>query len=101
MSNIVNAFFNGIDSILAWFSTSLKQTTGSYCDLETADDTYTLVSYDGSLASIIELQGVTHLVGNEEFEHIHEGLCLALQGNMKHPGHAFQFFFSYDRSTIK
>src|SRR3990167_8513370 len=101
MSNIVNAFFNGIDSILAWFSTSLKQTTESYCDLETADDTYTLVAYDGSLVSIIELQGITHLVGNEEFERIHEGLNLALQGNMKHSGHAFQFFFSYDRNTIK
>lgn len=101
MSNFINGFFNSIDTLLAWFSTTLKQTTESYCDLETADDVNTLVSYDGSLISIIEVNGVTHLIGNTEFEQIHEGLCLALQGSMKNPGHSFQVFFSYDKGAIK
>jgi intracellular multiplication protein IcmB len=101
VANVVNGFFNSIDSILAWFSSSMKQTTESYCDLETAEDTYTLVDYDGSLVSIIKLNGVTKLVGNEEFNHIHERLCLALQGNMKRPGHAFQCYFSYDKEGAK
>jgi intracellular multiplication protein IcmB len=101
MANIVNSFFNGLDSVLAWLSSSLKQTTESYCDIETADDEFTLVAYDGSLVSVIALSGVTQLIGNDEFEAMHFGLCNALQGSMKNPGHSFQFLFSYDRSHIK
>ena len=60
--NIVKSLINGIDTFLAWLSTSLKQTTESYSDLETADDTYTLVAHDGSLVSVIEVSGVTYLL---------------------------------------
>src|SRR3990167_651382 len=102
MANIfINSVFDFFDSVLAWFSSSLKQTTESYCDLETAENTHTLVAYDGSLISIIELNGVTYLVGGSEFTRMHEMLCVAFQSNMKRPGHAFQFFFSYNREEIK
>lgn len=97
MANIINSFFNGIDSFFAWFSTSLKQTTGSYCSLETADDENTLVGYDGSLASIIKIDGITHLVGNDEFETLLDGLTTMLQGNLKEAGHKLQVYFSYNR----
>ena len=35
----IDPLLDSIDAILAWFSTELKQTVESYCDLETADDT--------------------------------------------------------------
>ncbi len=101
MASFIDPLFNCVDSFLAWLSTSLKETTESYCDLETADDKNTLVAHDGSLVSIIRLGGITHLLGNAEFNRLHEGITLALQSNMKNPGHAFQFFFSYDRDSIK
>ncbi|MGD9108483.1 MAG: type IV secretion protein IcmB [Gammaproteobacteria bacterium] len=100
MANFVQALFDNIDTFLAWLSSSLKQTTESYCALETADDTYTLVGHDGSLMSIIKLEGITHLMGSEEFDRIHEGISLAFQANMKNPGNAFQFFFSYDKEGV-
>ena len=50
---IVEPFLDGVDTFLAWLSTSLKQTTESYCDLETADSRYTLVAHDGSLISVL------------------------------------------------
>lgn len=96
MGKISNALFDFIDSTFAWFSSSLKQTTESYCDLETAEDEYTLVGYDGSLASIIELNGVTYLMGAEEFEYCHTQLLNALQNNLKESGHSIQFYFAYD-----
>jgi len=101
MANFVQALFNNIDTFLAWLSSSLKQTTESYCSLETADDTNTLVGHDGSLVSIIRLKGITHLMGTEEFDRLHEGISLALQSNMKRPGSAFQFFFSYDKEGVR
>ncbi|HVX00034.1 MAG TPA: hypothetical protein VHA52_06345, partial [Candidatus Babeliaceae bacterium] len=101
MANFVDPILDGIDSILAWFSTELKQTVESYCDLETADDDYTLVARDGSLVSVIRVYGVTQLIGTEEFNTIHEGITQSLQATLKRPGHTIQVYFSYDRGTVK
>lgn len=97
----IDPFLDGIDAILAWFSTELKQTVESYCDLETADDTHTLVARDGSLLSVIRVFGVTRLMGQEEFDMIHSGLTQSLQATLKRTGHAVQVYFSYDRDVVK
>lgn len=97
----IDPILDGIDGLLAWFSTELKQTVESYCDLETADDEYTLVARDGSLVSVIRVYGVTRLIGEEEFEAIHSGLTQSLQATLKRPGHAVQVYFSYDRDAVK
>lgn len=97
----IDPLLDGIDSVLAWFSTELKQTVESYCDLETADDKHTLVARDGSLISVIRVYGVTKLVGTEEFERIHAGLTQSFQATLKRPGHVIQVYFSYDRDAVK
>ncbi len=55
MPKFLDSFLDGIDSFLAWLSSSLKQTTESYCDLETADSPTVLVAHDGSLISVIKI----------------------------------------------
>lgn len=101
MRSLVDPILDSIDSILAWFSTELKQTAESYCDLETAEDTHTLVARDGSLVSVVRVFGVTRLVGTEEFDNIHKGLTQSLQATLKRPGHVVQVYFSYDKSVVK
>lgn len=101
MRNFVDPFLDGIDSILAWFSTELKQTAESYCDLETADNKTTLVARDGSLISVIRMFGVTKLIGTEEFDFIHAGITQSLQSTLKREGHVLQVYFSYDRAAVK
>ncbi len=101
MGNMADSFFEGVDTFFAWLSTSLKQTTESYCDLETADSPTVLVNHDGSLISIIKVEGVTELAGSEEFDRIVEGLTNAFQGAMGRPGHALQVYFSHDKQNIK
>ncbi len=101
MRNIIDPILDGVDSILAWFSTELKQTAESYCDLETADSQTTLVARDGSLISVIRVHGVTRLVGTEEFDAIHRGLTQSLQATLKRPGHVVQVYFSYDKATVQ
>ena len=97
----IDPFLDSIDAILAWFSTELKQTVESYCDLETADDINTLVARDGSLLSVIRVYGVTRLIGQEEFDAIHQGITQSLQATLKRPGHAVQVYFSYDRDAVR
>lgn len=100
MMGFVERFLNGVDSFFAWISAELKQTTESYCELETADNSETLVAHDGSLVSIIRIDGVTQLVGAPEFERLHEGISLSLHTIMSRPGYALQVFFGYDDERI-
>ncbi len=101
MRSFMDPILEGVDSILAWFSTELKQTVESYCDLETAEDAHTLVARDGSLVSVIRIHGVTKLIGNEEFEAIHHGLTQSLQTALKRAGHVVQVYFCYDKGAVK
>ena len=101
MAKWSESFFEGIDTFFAWLSTSLKQTTESYIDLETADSPTVLVNHDGSLMSILKIEGITALAGADEFDNLVNGLNNAFQGAMGRPGHALQVFFSHDKQNIK
>ena len=95
------SFFEGVDTFFAWLSTSLKQTTESYCELETADSPTVLVNHDGTLLSILKVEGITALAGAEEFEQLVEGITNAFETSMGRPGHAVQVLFSHDKQNIK
>jgi intracellular multiplication protein IcmB len=97
---IVESILDGFDTFLAWLAVSLKQTTASYCDLETADSPQTLVAHDGSLVSLLKINGVKALVGTEEFERIHNGLLRTLQSTMSNAGHTIQVHFNYNKEGI-
>lgn len=100
MAHWSESFFEGIDTFFAWLSTSLKQTIESYIDLETADSPTVLVNHDGSLVSVIKVEGISALAGNDEFDRLVEGLSNAFQGAMGRPGHALQVYFSHDKQNI-
>lgn len=101
MGKWAESFFEGVDTFFAWLSTSLKQTTESYCDLETADSPTVLVNHDGSLISILKIEGITTLAGVEEFGNLVEGLSNSFQAAMSRSGHALQVYFSHDKQNIK
>ena len=101
MASWAENFFGGIDTFFAWLSTSLKQRTASYIDLETADSSTVLVNHDGSLVSVLRIEGVTSLVGSEEFNRLVEGITNSFQGAMGRSGHALQVYFSHDKQNIQ
>ena len=96
----VEATLDGIDTIIAWLQQEAKMTTSSYCDLQTADSKYALATHEGSLVSMIELTGVSTLVGQDEYEYIHDKFLESIQSVMSRPGHSVQAFFSYDKDDI-
>ncbi|CAM2762292.1 type IV secretion protein IcmB [Legionella anisa] len=101
MAHWSESFFEGIDTFFAWLSTSLKQTTESYIDLETADSPTVLVNHDGSLVSILKIEGVSALIGSVEFDNLVAGITNSFQGAMGRPGHALQVYFSHDKQNIR
>lgn len=98
--NIVDPVLDTLDGILAWASTTLGQTAEIYCELETADSRQTLVARDGSLVSILRVQGTTFLVGPDEFERMHKTLTQSFQTCLSRPGHAIQVYFMHDKETV-
>lgn len=96
--NIMDRLLNNVDSLLAWFASGLKTSCEDYCELETADSEFTLVARDGSLVSVISVEGVSRLIGTDEFNQIHAGLTQTLQTSLGRRGHSFQVVFSYDRA---
>jgi intracellular multiplication protein IcmB len=100
MIGFVEKIADTIDTFIAWLSTSLKQTTESYCDLETADNATTLVAHDGSLISIIRIEGIKTLVGEQEFSRLHEGLTLGLRTGLVRSGRTLQVVFNYEKQGV-
>ncbi len=89
------------EPFLSWMSTSLHQTTASYCDLQTADSPTVLVNHDGSLLSVIRIDGVKSLIGQDEFDQIQNGLQQTLQTTMSQSGHSIQVYFCYNKDEVK
>src|SRR6185312_14970287 len=101
MAGIVNAILDAVDTFFAWASTSLRQTTAAYCDIQTADSPTVLVAHDGSLISVLKLRGVKTLIGTEEFDRMQGSLQQAFQTTMSRPGHTIQVLFSYNKDGIE
>ena len=101
MANVVEIILDNVDTFLAWASSALKQTTESYCELQTADSPTVLVNNDGSLVSILRVHGVKALIGSQEFDYIQSGLLRSLQSSMSKLGHAIQVYFNYDKVGIQ
>lgn len=101
MASFIDPVLETIDSFVAWISSGLKQTTESYCDIETADSPTVLVTHDGSLLSVIRIVGAQALLGSSEFNRLRDGLTTGLQTRMSRPGHAIQVLFNYDREAAQ
>lgn len=100
MSSFVDNVSEVLDSIFASISSGIQQTAESYCELQTADSPTVLVSCDGSLLSIIKIDGVKDLIGQEEYENIHQGLLQNLATSLAEEGHSIQVFFGYSKEKV-
>ena len=100
MGNIIDPILQTIDGLLVWLGNSVGQLAENYCQIETADDTTTLVARDGSLVSLIRVNGAMFLVGPDEFTRIHNAINGSLRSSLNRPGHAVQMYFSHDKEPV-
>ena len=97
---MINAIYENVESLFAWISMGLKQDALSYCNLESADSKHVLVGKDGSLVSIIRLEGYKRFVGANEFAFLCERMSELLQPAFTGQGHYLQFYFSTDQAPV-
>lgn len=95
--SVFGALLDGMDSAFLWLSSAVKQNVWDYCDLETAEDEKILVARDGSLLSVLKIDGVKALVGGNNFM---SKIVNPLEGAMAQPFsskmHMVQFYFVQD-----
>lgn len=100
MSTLTDNISEVLDSIFASISSGIQQTAESYCELQAADSPTVLVSCDGSLISIVKIDGVKDLIGQEEYENIHQGVLQNLATSLSEEGHSLQVFFGYSKEKV-
>lgn len=99
---LISSMVDSIDGLLDYLGSAGKQSISNYVDMETANDTHTLVSKDGSLVSIIEIKGVKSLISHETYENkIVTPLVTSLQSLFDKKGHKVQVFFEVDHDRTR
>jgi intracellular multiplication protein IcmB len=89
-----------LDELFASFLLMMRQPVESFIQLETADDSQTLVSGDGSLLTYLRVSGSRQMIGGEEYKWIVEQATLKLGARFDRPGHAMQFYFLRDPDRV-
>lgn len=97
----MDGFFRAVDNVVYGINEWFKQPIYSYCVLETAEDDYVLTGNDGSLVSILELEGSIRMIGEEEQENLVNSLSRSLGSRMNKKGHSIQIVIDYDPTEAK
>lgn len=92
---MLDLFINGMERGVRSLAEILGAPVFSYCHLETVDEDV-LVADDGSLISVLRLEGSLKHIGVQEFSALVESMTEKLQSTLSKPGHAIQLVFEYD-----
>ena len=82
-----------IGSVVARYA---KKPLESFSALETSEGGHTIVAKDGSLATVLRIDGVRQILGQEDLEHLIARLTVQLRPYFGRPGHALQVWFCRD-----
>ncbi|AOG02909.1 hypothetical protein [Bosea sp. RAC05] len=85
-----------ISSAYEAFSMTVRKPVSSFSMLETTDGANIFVAKDGSLMSIVKIDGVTQVVGEPEIDEIIRRMTTNMAKYLGQAGHALQFSFVRD-----
>lgn len=90
-----------LSNFLAPFVRAAKHPLEAFIRLETADDAMTLVAEDGSLMTLVRIDGSRLLIGDEEYRYLVEAATTKIGSRFDQPGYAMQLFFARDPARSK
>jgi len=89
-----------LDIIFKPLLKTLKQPIESFIRLETADSDYALAAEDGSLVSVLRIDGSYQIIGNQEYQRIISDSVVKFGTKFDKPGHAMQVYFARNPDLI-
>jgi len=89
-----------LDNILKPMVRLLRQPVESFIRLETADSETVLAAEDGSLVTVVRVDGARQIIGDQEYKKILSDCVVKLGTRFDRPGHAMQIYFSRSPERI-
>jgi intracellular multiplication protein IcmB len=85
-----------LSSLMSASDTLTKKPLSSFCFLETADGQDIIIGKDGSMASVVRIDGIQKIIGDEELESIIHDMNLKMSPYLGREGHSIQVWFCRD-----
>lgn len=89
-----------LDTFLKPFVRAAKQPVEAFVRLETADDAYTFAAEDGSLVTLLRVDGARQIIGDAEYKKILADSVVKFGARFDRPGHALQIYFSRNPEKV-
>ncbi|MEB0221339.1 hypothetical protein [Pseudomonas sp. AB12(2023)] len=111
VTNFLDGLVDATEGFLAYLSKYMVgKDLANYCQLATAigltdedirrnpalTDPYTLVTHEGSLLTVFDVQGTYQILSEKEFGKLIENLRIRMNGYMREKGHSLTFSFERD-----
>lgn len=90
-----------LDGILKWKSSFLKEQPYNYCDLETNKDDFTFVGKGSEYVTMIELNGIEAIIGDDTFNATSNTITKLLTQLFKDGDHVLEFGFLQDKDFVE
>lgn len=90
-----------LDGFLKPIVRLLRQPIESFIRLETADSETAFASQDGSLITVIKVDGARQIIGDQEYRKILSDCVVKMGTRFDKPGHAIQIYFSRNPDRIQ
>jgi hypothetical protein len=87
---ILDRLLHSVDMSLWAIGQRFGLVASNYCDLETVDPPDALVTVDGSLCSILQLDGTSKMIAVDNFDDVVQRLADQLQAYLRQPWHSMQ-----------
>ncbi|WP_082476840.1 ATP-binding protein [Pseudomonas sp. Leaf58] len=88
-------------TVASWMNKLLKSSVNHYCQFETANDPFTMVTREGGLMTAYEIKGTFGIMGPDATRAHIDSLVDSLSSALKRPGHRLQFVFRRDPLNSK
>lgn len=90
------SFTGLLSNVMQAFGVSAKKHLSSFSFLETAADKWTIVGKDGSMMSLLRIDGVKKVIGQDELANIIERMNVQMSPYLADEGQAIQVWFARD-----
>ncbi|MCC7038410.1 MAG: type IV secretion protein IcmB [Alphaproteobacteria bacterium] len=89
------------DNLLRPFVRLLRQPVESFIRLETSDSEFVFAAEDGSLLTVLKVDGARQIIGDAEYKKILSDCVVKMGTTFDRPGHALQVYFSRNPDRIQ
>ena len=89
------------DNLLRPIVRLLRQPVESFIRLETSDSEFVFAAEDGSLLTVLKVDGARQIIGDAEYKKILSDCVVKMGTTFDRPGHALQIYFSRNPDRIQ